>query len=179
VTRCLLFKQLLEILQVARVDVRYRPVSEIAVAPIDQVIALPLNHCLRCAILGRCWPNKQINKMFAPLWIQSQTEGQAIETLIRRGIADRVNECSMSFVSLVTVTSISFLAFAQFILFLLTDPSRQTFLELGAGAGQSRHNRPGRNFHDLTYLLVREIFLVSQRQHLTEFRGQFIHCFSN
>jgi hypothetical protein len=109
-TRCLLFKQLLETLQVVNVDVGYRPVSEIAVAPMDQVIALPLNHCLRCAILGRCWPNKQINKMFAPLWIQSRTEGQAIEALIRRGLADRVNECSLSFVSLITVTFISFLA---------------------------------------------------------------------
>lgn len=93
--------------------------------------------------------------MFAPLWIQSRTEGQAIEALIRRGLADRVNECSMSFVSLITVTLISFLASAQFILFLLADPSRRTFLELGAGVGQSRHNRPGRNFHDLSYLLVR------------------------
>ena len=38
-TRCLLFKQLLETLQVVNVDVGYRPVSEIAVAPMDQVIA--------------------------------------------------------------------------------------------------------------------------------------------
>ena len=38
---------------------------------------------------------------------------------------------------------------------LLTDPSRQTFLKFGTRAGQSRHNRPGWNFHDLTYLLVR------------------------
>src|SRR6476646_5061583 len=70
-TRCLLFKQLLETLQVVNVDVGYSPVGEIDVAPIDQVIALPLNHCLRCAILGRCWPNKQINKMFAFLVNQS------------------------------------------------------------------------------------------------------------
>ena len=66
-TRCLLFKQVLETLQVVNVDVRYRPVSEIAIAPMDQMIALPLNHCLPCAILGRCWPNKQINEMFVPL----------------------------------------------------------------------------------------------------------------
>ena len=71
-TRCLLFKQLLETLQVGNVDVGYRPVGEIAVAPMDQVIALPLNHCLRFAIPGRCWPNKQINEMFAPLVNQSR-----------------------------------------------------------------------------------------------------------
>ena len=69
--RSLSFKQLLETLQVVNVDVRYRPVSEVAVAPMDQVIAFPLNHCLRYAILGRCWPNKQINKMFASLVNQS------------------------------------------------------------------------------------------------------------
>ena len=36
--------------------------GEIAVAPMDQVIALPLNHCLRFAIPGRCWRDKQINE---------------------------------------------------------------------------------------------------------------------
>src|SRR6266536_820198 len=70
-TRYLLFKQLLETLQVVNVDVGYRPVGEIAVAPMDQVIALPLNHCLCCAVLRRCWPNKEINKMFAFLVNQS------------------------------------------------------------------------------------------------------------
>ena len=85
----------------------------------------------------------------------------------------------MSFVGLVTVTSISFIAPAKFILFLVTDPSRQTFPELGAGAGEPRHNCARRNLSDDGYLLVREIFLVSQRQDLTEFRRQFIHCFPN
>src|SRR2546430_10193285 len=37
----------------------------------DQVIGLPLNPCLRFAFLGRCRPNKQINKMFAFLVNQS------------------------------------------------------------------------------------------------------------
>jgi hypothetical protein len=37
----------------------------------DQVITLSLNHCLCCAILGSCWPNKQINEMFAFLVNQS------------------------------------------------------------------------------------------------------------
>ena len=50
-TRCLLFELLLETLQVVNVDVGYRPVSEVAVSPMDQVIALALNHCLRFAIL--------------------------------------------------------------------------------------------------------------------------------
>ena len=56
-TRCLLFKQLLETLQVVNVDVGYRPVGEIDVAPMDQVIALPLNHlsalCYPWALLAK------------------------------------------------------------------------------------------------------------------------------
>ena len=38
---------------------------------------------------------------------------------------------------------------------------------------------PRRNLRDVGYFLVGETFLVSQRQDLTEFRRQFIHCFSN
>src|SRR5262249_845016 len=66
-TRCLLFKQPLETLQVANVDVRYGPIGEITVAPMEQVIALASHLCLRFAI-SRCrWPNKQVNEMFTPL----------------------------------------------------------------------------------------------------------------
>ena len=36
---------------------------------------------------------------------------------------------------------------------------------------------PERNLRDVGYLLVGETFLVSQRQNLTKFRWQFIHCF--
>jgi hypothetical protein len=56
-TRCLLFKQLLETLQIVNVDVGYRPAGEIAVTPMDQVIALPLNHlsplCYPWALLAK------------------------------------------------------------------------------------------------------------------------------
>ncbi len=66
-----------------------------------------------------------------------------------------------------------------FILFILINASRQTFLELHPSAGEPRHDRSRRNLRDVGYLLVREIFLVAERQDLTEFRRQFIHCFPN
>src|SRR5205809_5038552 len=65
------------------------------------------------------------------------------------------------------------------ILFLLTKASRQPFLELPTSTGEPRHDRSSRNLRDVGYLLVREIFLVSQRQDLTQRRRQFIHCFPN
>jgi len=57
-TRCLLFKQLLEILQIASVDVGYRPVSEVAVSPVDQVIALMFHQLLLFCIRGCRRPDK-------------------------------------------------------------------------------------------------------------------------
>src|SRR5438552_16844361 len=68
---------------------------------------------------------------------------------------------------------------SQFTSFLPINASRQTFLELPPSAGEPRHDRSRRNLRDVRYLLVREIFFVSQRQDLTEFRRQFIHCFPN
>ena len=74
------FEERLERLQVAFADVGYRPVGEIAVAPMDQVITLPLDHRLRFGLPGRCWPNKQINKMFAPL-VNQRCYGVIIEVI--------------------------------------------------------------------------------------------------
>ena len=70
-TRCLLFKQLFEILQVANTDVGYRPVSQVAVNPVDQVIALAFHNLLLFPIHGCRRPDKQVNKMLAPLINQS------------------------------------------------------------------------------------------------------------
>src|SRR6201984_2169479 len=69
--RNLLLETSLETLQVANTDVRYRPVSEVAVSPVDQVIALAFHHLLLFAIRGCRRPDKQVNKMLAPLINQS------------------------------------------------------------------------------------------------------------
>jgi len=79
-TGCLLLEQLLEILQVACVDVRHCPVSEVAVSPMEQVIALAFHHLLRFAIRGGCRPNKQINEMFA-LLVNEGCHGMVIEII--------------------------------------------------------------------------------------------------
>src|ERR1700745_1079845 len=69
--RNLLLETSLEILQVANTDVGYRPVSEVAVSPVDQVIALAFHHLLLFAIRGCRRQNKQVTKMLAPLINQS------------------------------------------------------------------------------------------------------------
>src|SRR4029453_9455228 len=61
------FKKLLKILQVTNTDVGYGPVSEVAVSPVDQVIALAFHHLLLFAICGCRRPDKQGNKMLASL----------------------------------------------------------------------------------------------------------------
>ena len=71
VTRNLLFEETLKILQVANTDVGYRPVSEVAVSPVDQGIALAFHRLLLFAIRGCRRPDKQVNKMLALLINQS------------------------------------------------------------------------------------------------------------
>jgi len=71
VTRNLVFEETLKILQVANTDVGYGPVSEVAVSPVDQVIALAFHRLLLFAIRGCRRPDKQVNKMLAPLINQS------------------------------------------------------------------------------------------------------------
>ena len=80
-TRCLLFKQLLETLQVVNVDVGYRPVGEIDVAPMDQVIAL--RSTIVCAVLSLGVVG-QINRSMKCLRLSEFSRrrwGQAIEAL--------------------------------------------------------------------------------------------------
>src|SRR5256886_10178865 len=79
----------------------------------------------------------------------------------------------------VQTCALPILASSQFILFLLSNPARQIFLELSPRAGEPGHYCARRNLRDLCYFLVGETFLVSQHQDLTKFRRQCIHCFSN
>src|ERR1700757_2572581 len=69
--RCLFLKNLLEALQVVDVHVGYGPVGEVAVNPVEQVVALARHNLLRFAVRRGCWPNKQINEMLALLVYQS------------------------------------------------------------------------------------------------------------
>ena len=58
VGRCLFLKNLLEALQVVDVDVGYGPVGEVAVNPVEQVVALARHHLLSFAVRRGCWPNE-------------------------------------------------------------------------------------------------------------------------
>ena len=79
----------------------------------------------------------------------------------------------------IQITIHQFYSFFAVHLFLLTDPSCQTFLKFVPCASQPRHDRTQRNLRDVGYLLVGETFLMSQRQDLTELGWQFIHCLLN
>ena len=80
-TRCLLFKQLLETLQVVSVDVGYRPVSEIAVAPMDQVIALRSTNVCAVPSLGVVGQTNRLMKCLRLSEFSRRRLVQAIEAL--------------------------------------------------------------------------------------------------
>src|SRR6266699_5433593 len=65
--RRLLFEELLESLQIVAIDIGNSPVVEVGVNPMQKLIALA-RHRLHGSV-GSCpgRPNKQVNKMFAPL----------------------------------------------------------------------------------------------------------------
>src|SRR5436190_24396670 len=54
----------------------------------------------------------------------------------------------------IQITIHQFRSFFAVHLFLLTNPNRQTFPELGARAGEPRHDRTRRNLRDVGYFLV-------------------------
>src|SRR5439155_22832097 len=65
------FKMLLEGLQFAIANIGNRPIVDVGVNPVEQVVTLA-RHCLfRFGRPRRRWPNKQINEMLAPLVNQS------------------------------------------------------------------------------------------------------------
>ena len=61
------FKKLLEGLQVAVANVGNGPIIEVGINPMEQVVTLARYRLLRFGRPQRCWPNKQINEMLAPL----------------------------------------------------------------------------------------------------------------
>jgi len=61
------FKKLFRILQVANTDVGYRPVSEVAINPVQKVIAMARDRFCAFSRVRFYRPNKKVNEMFAPL----------------------------------------------------------------------------------------------------------------
>src|SRR5213080_2569357 len=63
----LFFEKLLKLLQLFLVNVRNSPVVQVRFYPVQKLITLA-RYCLRSSgFIGRCRPNKQVNKMFASL----------------------------------------------------------------------------------------------------------------
>src|SRR5438094_2695319 len=60
------FELLLKSLQIAKVDVGNSPVVKVRVRPVQKLISLA-RYCFRSACsIRRRWPNKEVNKVFAP-----------------------------------------------------------------------------------------------------------------
>ena len=74
------FEERLERLQIAFANVGNGPVVEVGVSPMDQVVTFTRDDLLRFRRPRRCWPNKQINKMFAPL-VNQRCYGVIIEVI--------------------------------------------------------------------------------------------------
>src|SRR5947199_8337626 len=74
------FEEPFECLQIAFANVGNGPVVEVSVSPINQVVTFARNDLLRFGLPRRCWPNKQINKMFSPL-VNQRCYGVIIEAI--------------------------------------------------------------------------------------------------
>ena len=60
------FELLLEKLQIVSVHVRNRPVVKVRVSPVQKLIPLARYRFRSFWFVRRCWPNKNVDKVFAP-----------------------------------------------------------------------------------------------------------------
>ena len=65
-TRRPLFELLLEKLQIINVHVRNSPVVKVRVSPVQKLIPLACYRFRSFRFVRRCWPNKKVDKVFAP-----------------------------------------------------------------------------------------------------------------
>src|ERR1700730_3319880 len=66
VTRRPRFELLLEKLQIVNVHVRNSPVVKVRVTPVQKLISLARYRFWSFCFIRRCWPNKKVDKVFAP-----------------------------------------------------------------------------------------------------------------
>src|SRR6267378_2899457 len=95
--RKLFFEELLKLLQFFLVNVRNSPVVQVRFYPVQKLITLA-RYCLRSSgFVGRCRPNKQVNKMFASLVNQRSHRPiiEIIKTSPNQGksVAGKVDHC--------------------------------------------------------------------------------------
>src|SRR5947199_7837179 len=64
--RRLCFELLLEKLQIVNVHVRNSPVVKVRVSPVQKLIPLACYRFRSFRFVRRCWPNKKVDKVFAP-----------------------------------------------------------------------------------------------------------------
>src|SRR4029453_7752823 len=60
------FELLLEKLQIVSVYVRHSPVGKVRVSPVQKLIPFACYRFRSFCFVRRCWPNKKVDKVFAP-----------------------------------------------------------------------------------------------------------------
>jgi hypothetical protein len=60
------FELLLEKLQIVNVHVRNSPVVKVRVSPVQKLIPFACYRFRSLCLVRRCWPNKKVDKVFAP-----------------------------------------------------------------------------------------------------------------
>src|SRR5215469_525238 len=60
------FELLLEELQIANVHVRNSPIVKVRVRPVQKLISVACYRFRNFCFVRCCWPNKKVDKMFAP-----------------------------------------------------------------------------------------------------------------
>src|SRR5215831_1434423 len=80
VTRRPCFELLLEKLQIINVHVRNSPVVKIQVSPVQELIPLACYRFRSFWFVRRCWPNKKVDKVFAPS-VNQRCHGPVIQII--------------------------------------------------------------------------------------------------
>src|SRR5437773_10728743 len=80
VMRRLCFELLLEKLQIVNVYVRNSPVVKVRVSPVQKLIPLPCYRFRSFCCVRRCWPNKKVDKVFAPS-VNQRRHGPVIQVI--------------------------------------------------------------------------------------------------
>jgi len=74
------FELLLEKLQIVNVHVRNSPIIKVRVSPVQKLISFACYRFRSFCFVRRCWPNKKVDKVFAPS-VNQRRHGPVIQII--------------------------------------------------------------------------------------------------
>src|SRR5436190_10140780 len=91
------FELLLEKLQIVNVHVRNSPVVKVRVSPVQKLISLACYRFRSFGYIRPCWPNKKVDKVFAPL-VNQRRDWSVIQiiqaaTNQRKSLTGKIGNC--------------------------------------------------------------------------------------